>query len=70
MSFVLQLGRKVFQSQEKPRLLLPANMQVKQNFRCEACTKIFPISHCFLLSGTPEATKGVDLSAISSLSVD
>ena len=42
LSTVLQLETEVFQSQEKPRLLLPANVQVKTEFRCEACTKMFP----------------------------
>lgn len=48
LSTLLQLETKVFQSQEKPRLLLPTNMQVKTKFSCEACTKMFPHNQSLL----------------------
>ena len=119
-SSILPLETKIIQSQEKPRLLSPAEMEIKTDFRCEACAKMFPHNQSLLLhkrtcninkkenpelefestcssnlnkkenpelefkstcsgnesfnnsflSGIQQITKGVDLSVISSKSVD
>ena len=49
LSTILQLETKIIQSQEKPRLLSPAKMDVKTEFRSEACAKMFPHNQSLLL---------------------
>ena len=49
LSTTFQFETKIIESQDKPRLLSPANMEVKTEFSCEVCAKMFPHKQSLLL---------------------